>query len=56
MFFFFHFLTTLPDALNKVMIFYFLKCGGSLNVRFSVLLALFQYWLILSCYGFHAKL
>jgi len=38
------------------MIFYFLKCGGSLNVRFSVLLALFQYWLILSCYGFHAKL
>jgi len=55
-FFFFHFLTTLPDELNKVMIFYFLKCGGSLNVRFSVLLALFQYCLILSCYGFHAKL
>jgi hypothetical protein len=58
MFFFFHILTTLPDELNKsfLVIFYFLKCGGSLNVRFSVLLALFQYCLILSCYGFHAKL
>jgi hypothetical protein len=57
-FFFFHFLTTLPDELNKVIFsdFLFSEMGGSLNVRFSVLLALFQYCLILSCYGFHAKL